>query len=282
MPELPEVETVRRGLEPWLAQETLVTVTARRPDLRFPFPTRFAERLTGRTVTRLDRRAKYLLLHLDDHQVLLSHLGMSGKYRVTPRPDPDLQPPVPAIPPQPHDHIILTTRRASIAYHDPRRFGFMDLIHSEALASHPLLAALGPEPLGNHFHAGHLLTRAQRSRSPLKALLLDQKVVAGLGNIYVAESLFHARLHPDRPAHTLTIEEAERLTAAIRTVLTAALAAGGSSLRDYQGPSGEFGCFQHTFAVYDRAGQPCTVCGTAIQRIVQSGRATCFCAVCQR
>lgn len=350
MPELPEVETVRRGLVPWLEGERLHAVTARRPDLRFPLPPRFAERLTGRTVARLDRRAKYLLIHLDNGQVWLSHLGMSGKYRVlarqdagdantgtagtpsplggegwgegcrtkvtnakseknkrfakqppplsshkhTPRPSPLPQGEREQTAPGPtvtatatctlgkHDHILLTTARATIAYHDPRRFGFMNLIAPEHLNTHPLLAALGPEPLGNAFHAEHLFDVARRSRAPLKALLLDQKVVAGLGNIYVAESLFRARLHPERPGHSLSRDDAERLTRAIREVLQDAVAAGGSSLRDYQGPAGEFGCFQHAFAVYDRAGEPCGICAQPIQRIVQSGRATCYCGICQR
>jgi formamidopyrimidine-DNA glycosylase len=315
MPELPEVETVRRGLVPWLEGERLLTVTARRPDLRFPLPPRFAEQLAGRTVARLDRRAKYLLIHLDNGQVWLSHLGMSGKYRVTaggvsschlasdchPGAGRDLAPnghrsQSPQDPGlrrddnlgiqeekiQKHDHILLITARATVAYHDPRRFGFMDLIAPEHLTTHPLLAALGPEPLGNAFHAEHLFDKVRNSRAPLKALLLDQKVVAGLGNIYVAESLFRARLHPERPGQSLSREDAERLTRAIREVLHDAIAAGGSSLRDYQGPAGEFGCFQHTFAVYDRAGEPCGVCAQPIQRIVQSGRATCYCAVCQQ
>jgi formamidopyrimidine-DNA glycosylase len=309
MPELPEVETVRRGLVPWLEGECLRTVTARRPDLRFPLPLRFAEQLAGRTVARLERRAKYLLIYLDNGQVWLSHLGMSGKYRVLmdlpenchpgacrdlvpdghrsqSQQDPGLRRDDNRLEKekdiQKHDHIVLTTARATIAYHDPRRFGFMDLIAPEYLATHPLLASLGPEPLGNAFHAEHLFDKARRSRAPLKALLLDQKVVAGLGNIYVAESLFRARLHPERPGHSLSRADAERLTRAIREVLHDAIAAGGSSLRDYQGPAGEFGCFQHTFAVYDRAGEPCGVCAQPIQRIVQSGRATCYCAVCQQ
>ena len=276
MPELPEVETVRRGLVPWLEGAQILAAATRRPDLRFPFPLHFANRLTGRTVARLDRRAKYLLMHLDDGCVWLSHLGMSGTYRVMAHPAAE------DAAPRKHDHILLTTPRATIAYHDPRRFGFMDLIAPGCLATHPLIAPLGPEPLGNAFHADHLYARAQKSRAPLKALLLDQKVVAGLGNIYVAEALFRARLHPERTAHTLTPADAARLTRTIRAVLQDAIAAGGSSLRDYQGPAGELGCFQHTFAVYDRAGEPCTVCTAPIQRIVQSGRATCYCAWCQK
>ena len=275
MPELPEVETVRRGLVPWLDGAPIVTATTRRPDLRFPFPPRFADRLQGRTVARLDRRAKYLLIHLDDGYVWLSHLGMSGSYQVTAHHS------AADAAPRKHDHLLLTTPRATIAYYDPRRFGFMDLIAPAQLAAHPLLAPLGPEPLGNMFHADHLYEKAQKSRMPLKALLLDQKVVAGLGNIYVAESLFRARLHPGRSANTLGTDEAARLTRAIRTVLEEAIAAGGSSLRDYQGPAGELGCFQHTFAVYDRAGQPCSICASPIQRMVQSGRSTCYCARCQ-
>ena len=283
MPELPEVETVVRGLRPHLEDRRLVRVEQRRADLRFPLPKGFASRLHGRTVRHIGRRAKYILIHLDDGQVLLCHLGMSGRVLVM-----EKNAPGPYVAPGPHDHIIFATDRGDeIRYNDARRFGMMDLTDEAGLARHPLLAQLGPEPLGNTFNGPVLARRLAGKRVPIKAALLDQRVVAGLGNIYVSESLFFARLSPRRQAYTVQGGRAERLAAAIRDVLTRAIDAGGSSLRDYVQADGELGYFQHEWAVYGCAGEPCPGCdcdkaGGGIRRIVQSGRATFYCAARQR
>lgn len=289
MPELPEVETVRRGLEPALVGRVLTRVEIRRPDLRQPFPPRFVQRIQGCTVRRLERRAKYLLLWLvrpeempapehaggQEPLVLLVHLGMSGRMQVFPAP-PD--------PPGRHDHVLFQTDAGTVVvFNDPRRFGMMDLFPAAALPSHPRLVGLGPEPLAATFQGPELLARLAGRRSPLKTTLLDQRVVAGLGNIYVSESLFRAGLSPFRSAASLTADEAARLAGAIRAVLEEAIAAGGSSLRDHLQTNGELGYFQHAFAVYDRAGHPCPGCtcapaaGGGILRVAQAGRATFYC-----
>lgn len=279
VPELPEVETVVRGLRPHLVGRRLVRVEQRRADLRFPLPDGFANRLRGRTVRHIGRRAKYILIYLDDGQVLLCHLGMSGRVLVMEKDPP---------PPGPHDHIILFTDHGDeIRYNDVRRFGMMDLTDEAELDRHRLLAQLGPEPLGNSFNGPVLARRLAGKRAPIKAALLDQRVVAGLGNIYVSESLFAAGLSPRRQAYTVQGGRAERLAAAIRDVLTRAIDAGGSSLRDYVQTNGELGYFQHEWAVYGRAGEACPGCDCdkargGIRRIVQSGRATFYCAARQR
>jgi formamidopyrimidine-DNA glycosylase len=278
MPELPEVETVVRGLRPKLEGQRLQLVEQRRPDLRFPLPENFAARLTGRRVERIRRRAKYMLLDLDDGQVLLCHLGMSGRMVIVERAGG-----APRQPLDRHDHIIFTTEAGTeIRFNDARRFGMMDLIAAEALDSHPLLRALGPEPLGNDFNGPALAAALKGKRSPIKAALLDQQVVAGLGNIYVCEALFFAGLSPRRQAYTVQGGRAEKLTAAVRSVLARAIDAGGSSLRDYVQANGELGYFQHEWAVYGREGEGCRSCGGAVQRLVQSGRSTFFCPRCQR
>jgi formamidopyrimidine-DNA glycosylase len=283
MPELPEVETVRRGLEPALVGRAVVSAEARRKDLRFPFPPDFAARLTGRTVTALTRRAKYLLADLDDGQVLIAHLGMSGSFRVED-----------ALPGRfhhersrlsAHDHVVLTTDEGvTIVYNDPRRFGFMLLVPRRDLADHPLLKDLGIEPLGNELSGAYLVSVLTKRAAPLKAVLLDQKLIAGLGNIYVCEALHRAGLSPKRAARTLRPAAAGRLADAIRAVLTEALEAGGSSLRDHAQTTGELGYFQHAFRVYDRAGEPCPKAGCKgrVRRIVQSGRSTFYCPACQK
>lgn len=280
MPELPEVETVCRGLAPHLEGRVLAWVERRRAGLRIPFPPRFAERLTGRRVEAVRRRAKYILVHLDDRSVLIVHLGMSGRMVVT-----DRRPESPG----PHDHVVLETESGTVVvFNDARRFGVMDLTTEDALAEHPLLRSLGPEPLGNGFSGPVLAERLAGRTTAIKAALLDQTVVAGLGNIYVAEALFTARLSPRRIAATVSGARAERLAAAIRDVLGRAIAAGGSSLRDYVQASGELGYFQHQFAVYDREGQACPGCTCdmaatgGIKRIVQSGRSTFYCPHRQR
>jgi formamidopyrimidine-DNA glycosylase len=278
MPELPEVETVVRGLRPKLEGQRLDRVEQRRPDLRFPLPQNFAKRLTGRRVERIVRRAKYMLLHLDDGSVLLCHLGMSGRMTIV-----EQVPGAERLPLDRHDHVIFTTGAGTeIRYNDARRFGIMDLIAEAALAAHPLLRALGPEPLGNDFNGPALAAALKGKRTPIKAALLDQQVVAGLGNIYVCEALFFAGLSPRRLAYTVQGNRTEKLAAAVRQVLTRAIEAGGSSLRDYVQANGELGYFQHEWAVYGREGEACRGCGAAIKRLVQSGRSTFHCGTCQR
>jgi len=280
MPELPEVETVRRGLAPLLEGRRLTRVVQRRPDLRFPLPVDFAARLTGRRIERIDRRAKYLLMRLDGEEVLLCHLGMSGRMVLT----RDAGAPL-----TPHDHIILTTEEGrEVRFNDARRFGFMDLVPAAGLEVNRHLRDLGPEPLSNAFNGPVLAAALAGKVTPIKAALLDQKVVAGLGNIYVSEALFAAGLSPRRLAATVQGRRAERLALAIRDVLTRAIAAGGSSLRDYVQADGELGYFQHAWAVYDRDGRPCAGCDCdvsvtgGVQRLVQSGRTTFFCPRRQR
>lgn len=280
MPELPEVETVVRGLRPHLEGRRLVRVVQRRADLRFPLPPRFAERLTGRRVLGLGRRGKYMLVHLDGAEVLLCHLGMSGRMLLGRTDDG---------PPGPHDHVIFETDRGvRIRFNDARRFGMMDLVAEQDLAAHKLLRVLGPEPLDEAFDGDLLAAALEGRRSPIKAALLDQRVVAGLGNIYVSEALFFAGLSPRRRAYTVRGRRADRLARAIRDVLTRAIEAGGSSLRDFVQVDGELGYFQHLWAVYDREGEACPGCtcepagGGGIRRIVQSGRATFYCPARQR
>lgn len=280
MPELPEVETVRRGLIPVLEGRRLIKVVVRRPDLRRPLPPGLSRRLEGRRVDRVDRRAKFLLIFLDGAEVLVAHLGMSGRMRIVPSTE--------APPPGPHDHVVFETDGGdTIVFCDPRRFGLMDLVPVDGLEELPLFSGLGPEPLDDSFDGPALAARLAHRRGPLKTVLLDQKTVAGLGNIYVCEALFRAGLSPLRKAHTVTGRQAARLAAAIRDVLRDAIAAGGSSLRDHRRPDGEIGYFQHSFAVYGRAGEPCPGCNCApseggIRRIVQSGRSTFYCAKRQR
>lgn len=274
MPELPEVETVRRGLEGPLVGRRLARVEQRRAALRWPLPEGFEARLAGRRVTALERRAKFLLARLDDGMVWMIHLGMSGRMFLQPRPAPV---------PGPHDHVIVVTDRGdTVTFQDHRRFGMMDLVAAAALDRHPLLSKLGPEPLGNGFNEAVLSARLSGRRTPIKSALLDQRTVAGLGNIYVSEALHRAAISPRRLARSVAGRRAERLVPAIRQVLEAAIRAGGSSLRDYVQASGELGYFQHDFQVYGREGEPCRRCGAPIRRIVQSGRASYYCGGCQR
>ena len=280
MPELPEVETVRLGLSGVLEGRRLVRVRTLRPDLRFPFPDGFAGRLEGCRVQRLNRRGKFLLIDLDNRATLIAHLGMSGRFRIYQSAPPDLER---------HDHVVFDIEGgACVRFNDPRRFGFMDLADTAGLAGHGMLKNLGPEPLANDFNGPALAARLQRRRTPIKAALLDQSVVAGLGNIYVAEALFRAGLSPRRTAATVQGGRAEKLARAIRDVLGEAIAAGGSSLRDHRRPSGELGYFQHSFAVYSREGEACPGCTCdvsrtgGIRRITQSGRSTFYCPRQQR
>lgn len=277
MPELPEVETIVRGLRPQLVGRRLVRVIARRPDLRIPLPPQFAGRLRGRRVESLRRRAKYILAGLDDGAVLIAHLGMSGQWLARRCED--------AGQPGAHDHVEFETDDGMLlTYRDPRRFGLMTLTRENELGEHPLLASLGLEPLGNEFNGPALSAALAGRRTPVKAALLDQRVVAGIGNIYACEALYRAGISPRRMAASVPGVRAERLAAAIRSVLAEAIEAGGSSLRDYVQSSGELGYFQHFFQVYGREGEPCPGCdcGAAIRRIVQSGRSTFFCGHRQR
>ena len=279
MPELPEVETIRRGLLPVLEGARIRHADVRRPDLRWPFPPEMGARLTGRRVLRLWRRSKYLLADLDPGETLIVHLGMSGRMMIS---GLDGAPPKP---PGRHDHVVIDTEGgARITFNDPRRFGMMDLWPTQALGHHRLLAGLGPEPLGNSFHEDYLVERLKGRRSPIKTALLDQKVVAGLGNIYVCEALHRAGISPLRPAARIAAKRIRALVPVIREVLCEAIESGGSSLRDYRRADGELGYFQHNFRAYGREGEPCLTpgCKGKIARITQSGRSTFHCPQCQR
>ena len=283
MPELPEVETVRSGLSPVMEGQRIAQAEVNRPDLRWPFPDRMADRLTGATVQRLRRRSKYILADLSTDETLLIHLGMSGRMLISGAEVGGFYHPHPA--PAKHDHVVVHMGQgARITFNDARRFGAMDLMPTLGEADHWLIRGLGPEPLGNAFDEGYLVAALRGRNTPIKAALLDQRLVAGLGNIYVCEVLYRARIHPTRKAGRIAPARAARLVPLIREVLTEAIAAGGSSLRDYRQADGELGYFQHRFDVYDREGQPCRTegCRTPIRRIVQSGRSSFYCPRCQR
>ena len=294
LPELPEVETVRRGLEPVMAGKRLVRVEQRRPDLRFPFPDGFVGRTEGQAIVRLGRRAKYLVVELASGEALIMHLGMSGRFTIE---VPQKGAGVPGsfhhetAPAAAHDHVVFHLEDgARVTYNDPRRFGFMDLVAIDDLEDCRHFAAMGIEPLGNQLSPAYLAQRAAGRTTDIKAFLLDQRHIAGLGNIYVCEALYRARLSPRRLAGTLANRRgkptvrAERLVPLIRQVLDEAIAAGGSTLRDYRAADGALGYFQHTFAVYGREGEPCPTegCRGMVQRITQAGRSTFFCSRCQK
>ena len=303
MPELPEVETVRRGLEPVLTGQRLARVDQRRANLRFPFPERFVARLQGRSIERLDRRAKYLVAHLDSGEALIMHLGMTGRFTIEAG-GPAQQPGAfkhsagkhsagehAAGDHAKHDHVVFETEAGvTVTYNDARRFGFMELTASDTLAAHPLMRDIGIEPLGAELTPEFVALAAEGKRADLKAFLMDQRIICGLGNIYVCETLYRARLSPTKPSSRIATlrglpkPAAERLVPHIREVLTQAIGAGGSTLRDYQHTDGSLGYFQHTFAVYGREGEPCRTegCTAKIKRIVQSNRSTFFCPSCQR
>ncbi len=275
MPELPEVETVRIGLAAALEGRRLMQVAINRPDLRKPFPRDFSQRLKNRRIEQVGRRAKYLLLALDGDETLIMHMGMSGQFTVLGHNAPDMA--------GKHDHVVFVTDDGKrVVFTDHRRFGLMTLAHTNDLDRHPLFAGIGPEPLGDDFTPQVLSAALKPRRTPVKSALLDQRVVAGLGNIYVCEALFRAGISPKRLASSVPGARAARLVPAIKSVLNDALAAGGSSLRDYAHADGELGYFQHHFAVYGREGKPCPRCTTSIRRIVQSGRSSFFCPHCQR
>jgi formamidopyrimidine-DNA glycosylase len=288
MPELPEVETVRRGLAPAMEGERFDKVEVRRGDLRWPLPRGFAQKLHGKLVEGLGRRAKYLLADLSSGDVLLMHLGMSGSFRVGKNSTPGTYYHERSKSTA-HDHIVFhMSNGTTVTFNDPRRFGSMKLVPRARLEQEPLLRALGPEPLGNEFDAAMLAKACAGKKTSLKAALSDQRVVAGLGNIYVCEALFRARLSPKRQASTIAgrngrpNERSERLVEAIKAVLKDAIEAGGSSLRDHRRADGSLGDFQHNFRVYDREGEPCPGCKGKIKRVVQAGRSTFYCPSCQK
>ena len=276
MPELPEVETTVRGLRPVLEGQRLSRVEPRRADLRRPIPADLRQRLTGATVTGLSRRAKYGLIATDRGDTLIFHLGMSGRWRV----DPDEL--------LTHDHLVIETDGAGtgsgrrLALNDPRRFGSLDLVRTDEVAAYPAFVALGPEPLGPDFSGGMLADAFKDRIAPAKALLLDQRVVAGLGNIYVCEALHMAKIAPSREGGRIARVRLDRLAEAVPAVLMEAIAAGGSSLRDFAAPDGELGYFSKQFRVYGREGEPCPTCGTTVRRRTESGRSTFWCPTCQR
>jgi len=291
MPELPEVETVRRGLAPALEGRRLSFVETRRADLRVPFSPGFAERLTGRRVTVLKRRAKYILAETDGPDTLVIHLGMSGRMTIYAQGAVSvpggfaLDGTSSANGNGPHDHVLFTTEDGTrIVYSDHRRFGLMVLADTATLSGHSLFKGLGPEPLDGDFSPESLSAALKGKRTPIKSALLDQRVVAGLGNIYVCEALHRARISPKRLASSVAGARAERLVPAVKAILGEAIAAGGSTLRDYAHTDGELGYFQHSFAVYGRLNEPCPSkgCRGKVKRLIQSGRSTWFCPVCQR
>ncbi len=285
MPELPEVETVRRGLAPALVGQRIKRARTHRPDLRFPFPPRFAARLTGRRIDALERRAKYLLAHLDDGAVWITHLGMTGRWSIlgAKRQPGDFyysEPPDPA-----HTHVVIDMEQgARLEFNDPRRFGYMDLIAEDTLDAHPFFKAMGPEPLGNEFHLPYMKKALAGKKTSIKAALLDQRIVAGLGNIYVVEALHRAGIAPTQEAGRISAVRLERLYHAIRAVLEEAIEAGGSTLSDYAQVNGARGGFQHRFRVYDREGEECRTpdCGGRIVRATHGGRSSFWCSRCQR
>lgn len=288
MPELPEVETVRRGLLPVMEGTVIARADVRRPDLRWPLPERMAERLTGARVERLRRRSKYILADLSTGETLIIHLGMSGRILIS---TPEAGTTMPGVfhhehpAPAKHDHVVFDMASgARITFNDARRFGAMDMVATDAAEGHWLLAQLGPEPLGNGFNEDWLIARMRGRRTPVKSVLLDQRTVAGLGNIYVCEALYRAGISPRRHAGRIAAQRVAALVPIIRDVLSEAITAGGSSLRDYRQTDGELGYFQHAFRVYGREGQPCATpgCATVVRRVVQSGRSSFYCSACQR
>ena len=280
MPELPEVETVRRGLLPVMEGRVIKLAEVNRPDLRWPLPEAMADRLTGKRVLALRRRSKYILADLSSGETLLIHLGMSGRMLISGQMVGEFHHAHPA--PQKHDHVVLHMEGGTrVTFNDARRFGAMDLVPTATAEAHPLLAEIGPEPLGNAFNESYLAARLKDRNTPIKSALLDQHLVAGLGNIYVCEVLYRARVAPDRKARD--VRNPAALVPVIRQVLAEAIEAGGSSLRDYRQADGELGYFQHAFQVYGREGEPCLTpgCQSHIARIVQSGRSSFYCPTCQ-
>lgn len=271
MPELPEVETTVRGLALYLEGEQIKRIQLNRPNLRRPFPPHLVQSLTGARITSLGRRAKYGLIHTDREQTMIFHLGMSGRWRIQPET------------PEKHDHLLLETVSGNtMALNDARRFGWVDLVDTASLNSWPSFASLGPEPLSSAFNTKHLAAALQSRITPIKPLLLDQRIVAGLGNIYVCEALFRAGIRPDKAAAAISKAAIDRLVTAIKNILKEAIAAGGSTIRDYAQPNGELGYFAASWAVYGRENQPCLLCEQPILRFPQGGRSTFWCKNCQK
>ena len=297
MPELPEVETVKRGLEPALLGRVITAIDLRRKDLRFAWPKNFAATMTGARVEALERRAKYILIHCSNGQSIISHLGMTGRFTIRNRDGSAFEPgafyhgaETQTLEYGAHDHLVISLDDGTcIIYNDARRFGFIDMVETTKRGDNRFLKDIGVEPLGNGFNAEHLRQKFSGKKAPLKAALLDQRVVAGLGNIYVSEALYRAKLKPTRKALSLVKSKSvdarlDDLARHIKDILTEAILAGGSTLQDFQGASGEMGSFQQRFLVYDREGEPCftTGCSHVIKRIVQSGRSTFYCPSCQK
>ena len=283
MPELPEVETVRRGLEPAMQDQLITKVDVNRPDLRWPFPPNMGARLTGARVLGLRRRSKYILVDLDSDETLIIHLGMSGRMLVSGIQLGHFHQEHPA--PEKHDHVVLHMENdARVTLNDARRFGAMDLAPTTQVGAHKLLAGLGPEPLGNSFDETYLTAAFLGKNSPIKSALLDQRIIAGLGNIYVCEVLFRAKISPMRKAGDLSKARVGKIVPIIREVLEEAIMAGGSSLKDYRQTGGELGYFQHKFQVYGQEDQPCcsTSCTGVVARVTQAGRSSFYCPTCQR
>jgi formamidopyrimidine-DNA glycosylase len=282
MPELPEVETVRRGLTPAMEGQVIVQADVNRPDLRWPFPENMVQRLTGQTVVKLRRRSKYVLADLSSGETLLIHLGMSGRMLISGDPLGQFVHEHPA--PEKHDHVVFhMANGARVTFNDPRRFGAMDLLNTATADQHKLLSVLGPEPLGNDFNDSVLIKAFKNKKSPVKSALLDQRIVCGLGNIYVCEALYRSGISPKRLAKDITAPRIRSLVPIIRDVLSEAIEAGGSSLKDFRQADGELGYFQHSFDVYGREGEPCkgAGCTNKIERAVQSGRSSFYCPSCQ-
>ena len=282
MPELPEVETVRTGLEPVMQNQVILKAEVNRPDLRWPFPPNMAQRLTGACVVRLRRRAKYILVDLDTDETLLIHLGMSGRMLISDMQVGDFQ--LKNFVKEKHDHVVLyMANNIRITFNDARRFGMMDLVPTPRLGKHKLLASLGLEPLGNSFNETYLQLALAGKKSPIKNVLLDQRIIAGLGNIYVCEVLHHAHISPKCRSGSLSKKRVNKIVPIVREVLSNAILAGGSSLKDYRQADGELGYFQHSFGVYGRESLPCYTdnCDGTIKRIQQSGRSTFYCPTCQ-
>ena len=289
MPELPEVETVKRGLEPVLKGRKIERVETRRTGLRFPFPIDFEVRLSGARVRALSRRAKYILAELDNGLSLIVHLGMTGRFTVlSPKGVSNLgafyfEAQTGEGADGPHDHVVIHLEGGvRVVYSDPRRFGLMDIVETASVDQHRLLAGIGVEPLGNELSADYLRQKLKGKAAPMKAALLDQRIIAGLGNIYVCEALFRAKISPKRKAGSVKAEKLEELVRHIRVILNEAILAGGSTLQDFQNTNGEQGSYQQRFLVYDREGEPCASCGKPIKRIVQLGRSTFYCSHCQK
>ncbi len=283
MPELPEVETVRRGLIPAMEGQVISNAAVNRPDLRWPFPENMAERLTGKRINALRRRSKYILMDLDSGETLLVHLGMSGRMTISGVAVGEFHHPHPT--PEKHDHVVFDMENgARVTFNDARRFGAMDLLDTATAEDHWLLRDIGPEPFSNAFNESYLIDRFRGKNSPIKTALLDQGIVAGLGNIYVCEVLFRTGINPKRKAGQISAQRIATLVPAIREVLAEAIESGGSSLKDHRQADGKLGYFQHNFRVYDREGQTCQTgdAGHVIQRFVQSGRSTFYCPQCQR